>query len=146
LTNENEKKEESKPSLAQDLANDVHEALTDLIPRMDDLMRQLEDATALAWKARPRSADYRHYVAERRAIATVWLVYYGWIRTINRENALLLCIEQMLEKEVKPTVHTELENSLSRLDEMFVKRISQLFDLKGHDAMYDTGTKPSRSN
>lgn len=33
-----------------------------------------------------------------------------------------------------------------KLDDHLARRLSELLDMKGHEAMYDTGTKPSRNN
>ena len=77
---------------------------------------------------------------------------------LNDQNLVLGLVLNALEKEVRGqgsvAVLQELHNAKKVLDEEVrqgrdeidahtAKRLTQLLDLKGHEAMYDTGTKPT---
>lgn len=61
----------------------------------------------------------------------IHLVTSGRVDKLQRKNGGLTTREQAAE---------------DKFDKHVAKRLSELLDMKGHEGMYDTGTKPSRSN
>lgn len=54
-----------------------------------------------------------------------------------------------LENEIqraKDLIDALANKALDKVDTHLAKRIRQLYDFKGHEGMYDTGTKPSRTD
>jgi hypothetical protein len=144
LTKKDEKKDESEQSLAQKFQSELNETITLLQPLMKDLMNQLDNATTLMDGAKPESADWHRYVAERRALATVWLLYYHRILSVGHDNLLALRLEE-LSSGIKQTVAKEYEQTRTKLRDDYAKTLAALFDVKGHEAMYGAGTKPKPS-
>jgi hypothetical protein len=91
---------------------------------------------------------------QRRFTAQLIGDMYGYTAIVASLGLLGTAIDSLksqLEKKGIITATIEDINKtakagIDQIDTAIAKRLAQLLDLKGHEGMYDTGTKPSGSN
>jgi hypothetical protein len=69
-------------------------------------------------------------------IVTLAQAFEGLTRNLTAEES-----QQFTKKLEELTKQSE-----DRIDKHLAQRLSELLDIKGHEGMYDTGTKPSGTN
>ena len=90
------------------------------------------------------------YNLYRRVVNDELVEKYGYKATLASFYALALEIDELKKRVAQPpqvaAIDKAVQNGIDKIDEFTAKRIAQLLDMKGHEAMYDTGTKPSGTN
>jgi hypothetical protein len=146
--NQNEKKNEDEASLVRQFKQELDDALVKYKPIMDSLIPQIHGITD-DMNAAKRSGEtelFHSLGVEKRAVGILWMHYYEAIQSKNRDYHLALRIQELQPTRIKQTVDERLEKAVEELRETYAKTIARFFDTKGHEAMYDTGTKPSRTS
>lgn len=153
MTNENAKKERNesfdfiKKNYEDEKAN-LRELTKQAVVDLDDIENKLALTT--------KENEHEKLWNRRQTIATrMWLASASAL-SLNQDYMLAIMVRQLEDKidGLKPS-HSLNETAKQlkkeqaaedKFDEHVAKRLSQLFEMKGHEGMYDTGTKPSRSN
>jgi hypothetical protein len=145
LTNQNEKKEESRPSLVEQFKKELDEARARFEPIMDFLMSEINRTASLMRDDEREGRDYTDLIAHREALAMGWLRCFDSIESKHRDYLLALRVEE-LSSGIKQTVDERLDKAVQELREKNAKVLASFYDEKGHEAMYGVGTKASRTD
>jgi hypothetical protein len=74
------------------------------------------------------------------------LVYRCLLLILLSQSGRMDAIERWIRKNTKGAIDKREQAAEVKFDMKVAKRLAQLFEMKGHEGLYDTGTKPSRSN
>jgi hypothetical protein len=150
LTNQNEKKDATKKSLSEILSRFLENEYVmkdGEDTKVADLERELAEARKNMDTVNPSNNAYVHITnLWFRVLANRLIELHGYRLLLASLYILSRQMDEISTIDKTAIIDTQVEEGLKKIDEKIAKRLAQLLDMKGHEAMYDTGTNPSRSN